>query len=59
VYPLRVPALRERGRDVLLLAGYFLEENRARLGLRSLRPAMRKKPCWPTTGRATYVSLNT
>ena len=39
VYPLRVPALRERGRDVLLLAGYFLEENRARLGLRSLRLA--------------------
>lgn len=37
VYPLRVPALRERGRDVLLLAGYFLEENRARMGLRSLR----------------------
>ena len=37
VYPLAVPALRERGRDVLLLAGYFLEENRARMGLRSLR----------------------
>ncbi|MGL4316887.1 MAG: nitric oxide reductase transcriptional regulator NorR [Pseudomonas sp.] len=37
VYPLLVPALRERGRDVLLLAGYFLEENRARMGLRSLR----------------------
>ncbi|WP_176443133.1 nitric oxide reductase transcriptional regulator NorR [Pseudomonas segetis] len=37
VYPLHVPALRERGRDILLLAGYFLEENRARLGLRSLR----------------------
>src|SRR5690606_7285619 len=37
VYPLQVPALRERGRDVLLLPGYFLEENRARLGLRSLR----------------------
>jgi len=37
VYPLRVPPLRERGRDVLLLAGYFLEENRARMGLRSLR----------------------
>jgi anaerobic nitric oxide reductase transcription regulator len=32
-----VPALRERGRDVLLLAGYFLEENRARLGLLSIR----------------------
>lgn len=37
VYPLRVPALRERGRDVLVLAGYFLEENRVRLGLRGLR----------------------
>ncbi len=37
VYPLQVPALRERARDVLLLAGYFLEENRARMGLRSLR----------------------
>ncbi|MCY1409328.1 Nitric oxide reductase transcription regulator NorR2 [compost metagenome] len=37
VYPLRVPALRERGNDILLLAGYFLEENRPRLGLRSLR----------------------
>jgi anaerobic nitric oxide reductase transcription regulator len=37
VYPLSVPPLRDRGRDVLLIAGYFLEENRARLGLRSLR----------------------
>lgn len=37
VYPMQVPPLRERGRDVLLLAGYFLEENRARMGLRSLR----------------------
>ncbi|KPC27832.1 Anaerobic nitric oxide reductase transcription regulator [Pseudomonas syringae pv. cilantro] len=37
VYPLQVPALRERGRDVLLLAGYFLEENRVRMGLRSVR----------------------
>jgi anaerobic nitric oxide reductase transcription regulator len=37
VYPLRVPPLRERDRDVLLLAGFFLEENRVRLGLRGLR----------------------
>ncbi|UVE17923.1 nitric oxide reductase transcriptional regulator NorR [Pseudomonas sp. LS44] len=37
VYPLKVPPLRERGRDVLLLAGYFLEQNRTRLHLRSLR----------------------
>ncbi|MDX5372283.1 MAG: nitric oxide reductase transcriptional regulator NorR [Pseudomonadaceae bacterium] len=37
VYPLLVPPLRERGRDVLLLAGHFLEQNRARLHLRGLR----------------------
>ena len=35
VYPLRVPPRARR--DILLLAGYFLEENRPRLGLRSLR----------------------
>src|SRR5690554_1169250 len=33
-YPLRVPPLRERERDVLLLAGYFLEQNRTRLQVR-------------------------
>ena len=37
VYPAPIPPLRERGADVLVLAGYFLELNRARLGLRSLR----------------------
>jgi anaerobic nitric oxide reductase transcription regulator len=37
VYPIPIPPLRERGNDVLLLAGHFLELNRARLGLRSLR----------------------
>ncbi len=37
VYPLRVPPLRERGRDVLALAGGFLEENQHRLGTRNLR----------------------
>ena len=37
VYPLQVPPLRERGRDVLLLTGYFLEEHRSRLGLGGLR----------------------
>ncbi|WP_372724514.1 nitric oxide reductase transcriptional regulator NorR [Immundisolibacter sp.] len=39
-YPLTVPPLRARGRDVLLLAGGFLEENRVRLGLRGLRLAV-------------------
>jgi len=37
VYPLRVPALRERGHDILLLAGFFLEQNRSRLRVHSLR----------------------
>ncbi|WP_353235624.1 nitric oxide reductase transcriptional regulator NorR [Diaphorobacter ruginosibacter] len=37
VYPLHVPALRERDSDVLQIAGYFLEENRSRLGLGGLR----------------------
>lgn len=37
VYPVPIPPLRDRGNDVLLLAGRFLELNRARLGLRSLR----------------------
>ena len=37
VYPVPIPPLRERGDAVLLLAGRFLEQNRARLGLRSLR----------------------
>ncbi|MBF6631654.1 MAG: nitric oxide reductase transcriptional regulator NorR [Comamonas sp.] len=40
VYPVPIPPLRERGNDVLLLAGFFLELNRARLGLRSLRLSM-------------------
>ncbi|TLX56827.1 nitric oxide reductase transcriptional regulator NorR [Stutzerimonas nosocomialis] len=37
VYPVPIPPLRERGNDVLILAGYFLELNRARLGLRGVR----------------------
>lgn len=37
VYPVPIPPLRARGRDVLVLAGHFLELNRTRLGVRSLR----------------------
>jgi anaerobic nitric oxide reductase transcription regulator len=33
VFPLFVPPLRERGEDVVLLAGYFCEQVRLRLGL--------------------------
>jgi len=39
VYPLAAPPLRERGHDILLISGFFLEENRFRLGLLSLRLA--------------------
>ena len=52
VYPVPIPPLRERGADTLLLAGRFLELNRARLGLRSLRlsaaaqAALQRYP-WP------------
>jgi anaerobic nitric oxide reductase transcription regulator len=37
VYPMVVPPLRERGEDILMLAGYFLERNQRRLGLRGAR----------------------
>lgn len=37
VYPMKVPALRERGKDILLLAGTFLEKNQQRLGIKKLR----------------------
>lgn len=37
VYPVPIPPLRERANDVLEIAGNFLEQNRTRLGLRSLR----------------------
>jgi len=37
VYPIHVPPLTERGKDVLLLAGLFLEKNKQRLALQGLR----------------------
>ncbi len=37
VYPLPVPALRDRGDDILAIASAFLEENQQRLGARNLR----------------------
>ncbi|PLC51969.1 nitric oxide reductase transcriptional regulator NorR [Pollutimonas subterranea] len=37
VYPVPIPPLRERDQDILILAGHFLEFNRARLGLRGVR----------------------
>ncbi|MCE2747068.1 MAG: nitric oxide reductase transcriptional regulator NorR [Burkholderiales bacterium] len=62
VYPLYVPPLRERGDDVLLLAGYFLEQNRSRLGLRNLRlgrgcEAALKRYSWPGNVRELEHTL--
>lgn len=39
VYPLTVPPLRQRQHDVLLLAGYFLEQTSRKLGIRQLKLA--------------------
>jgi anaerobic nitric oxide reductase transcription regulator len=36
-FPLPIPALRERGNDVLLLAGHFLADQQRRLGVNSIR----------------------
>lgn len=52
VYPLRVPPLRERKEDILLLAGAFAEENRYRMALPPVRFAAPAKQAlghyaWP------------
>ncbi|OIP40740.1 MAG: nitric oxide reductase transcription regulator [Deltaproteobacteria bacterium CG2_30_63_29] len=52
VYPLRVPALRERADDIALLAGYFCDVTRRRLGLGPVRlepdaVAALKSYAWP------------
>lgn len=52
VYPIWVPPLRERGRDVLLLAGYFLEVTARKLCLRQLKLDPASEPAllaynWP------------
>lgn len=36
VFPLHVPALRERGDDITLLAGFFCEQSRAKMGLKQV-----------------------
>jgi len=52
VYPVRVPPLRERADDISLLAGYFCDITRRRLGLGPVRLAAEalvvlKAYCWP------------
>jgi anaerobic nitric oxide reductase transcription regulator len=52
VFPIAVPPLRERGRDTLIIAGYFLEQNQSRLNIRNIRLAPASKQAlldysWP------------
>lgn len=52
VFPVFVPPLRERGDDVLLLAGFFLEKCRIKLGLKHLKLTPASQKCllaysWP------------
>jgi anaerobic nitric oxide reductase transcription regulator len=52
VYPMHVPPLRDRGKDVLLLAGAFLEKNQQHLDVKKLRLDMGAKKAlldyhWP------------
>lgn len=63
VYPLHVPPLRARGRDVLALAGGFLEENQHRLGARNLRLSSQAKAAllaydWPGNVRELEHLVN-
>ena len=63
VFPVSVPPLRERGDDVLLLAGFFLEQCRVKLGLEHLRlsPSSHKSLMsysWPGNVRELEHSIN-
>ncbi|UGA51834.1 MULTISPECIES: nitric oxide reductase transcriptional regulator NorR [Dickeya] len=53
VFPLSVPPLRARGQDIALLAGFFCERSRARLGLQRLAlspEATHLLTCYPWPG---------
>ncbi|SPJ32394.1 nitric oxide reductase transcriptional regulator NorR [Kushneria phyllosphaerae] len=63
VFPLRIPPLRERREDILLLAGHFLEDNRVRLGLANLRLDIRAEQAllawhWPGNVRELEHTLS-
>jgi len=62
-FEVRVPALRERGRDVLILAEAILEKNRARFGRPRLRLSSRAEKAmlahgWPGNVRELENRLN-
>lgn len=62
VFPVMVPALRERGEDIALLAGFFCEQCRARFGLQSValsQPALTalRQYSWPGNVRELEHAL--
>ncbi len=62
VFPIAVPPLRARGNDVVLLAGFFAERIRARLGLEQLRLSAAARHClqayaWPGNVRELEHSI--
>ena len=62
-YPIHVPALRERENDVALLAGYFIEQIRRKLGLQKIKFASGitqylKLYSWPGNVRELEHTIN-
>jgi anaerobic nitric oxide reductase transcription regulator len=63
VYPIQVPALRERDNDVALLAGYFIEQIRRKLGVQQIKLAANvtrylKLYDWPGNVRELEHTIN-
>jgi anaerobic nitric oxide reductase transcription regulator len=62
-YPIHVPALRDRGNDIALLAGYFIEKIRRRLGIQQIKFAPGVTPYltqydWPGNVRELEHTIN-
>jgi len=63
VYPITVPPLRERGNDIILLAGHFLQNCERKFGLRGLRLSREatrwlKNYTWPGNVRELENSIS-
>ncbi|MBL4882303.1 MAG: nitric oxide reductase transcriptional regulator NorR [Oleispira sp.] len=63
VYPIQVPALRERDNDIALLAGYFIEQIRRKLGIQQIKFAPNvthylKQYDWPGNVRELEHTIN-
>ncbi len=63
VYPILVPSLRERDNDIGLLAGYFIEQTRRKLGIQQIKFApdvthYLKQYDWPGNVRELEHTIN-